>query len=134
MGELSTSTIHHKRSHFKNNSSVTIATKRAIEKNLWLVQERKILKTNASPTTWGKYLQENKIRHQTNHITCDDWEKSHKRDKSPHNVKEYIIPIGLQNTLTHIKQYTINTLMHMQAIIIFLINFPCNATFRYPSI
>ena len=70
-------------------------------------------KTNASPTTQGKYLQPNKIRHQSNHVTCDDLGQLHKRDKSPHNAKEYIIPTVLENTLTHIKQYTISNLMHM---------------------
>ncbi len=108
---------------FNNKSNVTTPKKRAIDKIWWLLQERKIIKTNAIPTTWGKYLQPNKIRHQTNHITSDDWVQSHKRDKSAHNAKEYIILAMLENTLTHIKQYTIGNLMHMQKI---QISMQCN--------
>ena len=61
------------------------------------------IETNAIPTTRGKYLQPNKIRHQTIHITGDDFEQSHKRDRLPHNAKDYIILAMLENTLTHIK-------------------------------
>lgn len=40
---------------------------------------------------------------------------SHTRgDKSRHNAKEYIILAVLESTLTHIKQYTINNVVHMQ--------------------